>query len=122
MEELLSADSQEKVDKLAKAQLQILILCPNFATKMADLKRDINSEELFKTDKILVMLLGVEKNQVITNHSEGKNILRLCLPFFLRRRTETSLDKIMLSHNFSSCLRSYLFLSAAQYFGNTKLP
>lgn len=72
VEELLSADSKEKAEKLAKAQLQILILCPNFATKMADLKKSLDSDSLFKMDKILVMLLGVEKNQAITNHSEGK--------------------------------------------------
>lgn len=70
-EELLASDSQEKLDKLAKAQLQIVILCPNLLTKMADLKRDVNCENLFKVDKVLVMLLGVEKNQVIASHSEG---------------------------------------------------
>ncbi|KOB74482.1 Phosphoinositide 3-kinase adapter protein 1, partial [Operophtera brumata] len=70
VEELLSNDSHEKVDKLSKAQLQILILCPNFAAKMAELKRDINCEEIFKEDKILVMLLGVEKKQVIANNCE----------------------------------------------------
>ncbi|KAJ0175461.1 hypothetical protein K1T71_008620 [Dendrolimus kikuchii] len=69
-EELLSADSQDKVEKLSKAQLQIVILCPNFALKMADLKREVNCENLFKSDKILVMLLGVEKNQVIADHCE----------------------------------------------------
>lgn len=70
-EELLAADSQEKVDKLTKAQLQIVILCPILATKLADLKRNINGESLFKVDKVLVMLLGVEKNQIISSNCEG---------------------------------------------------
>lgn len=71
-EELLTTDSQEKLDKLTKAQLQIVILCPILATKMADLKiKDVNGENLFKVDKVLVMLLGVEKNQVISNNCEG---------------------------------------------------
>lgn len=69
-EELLASDSQENLDKLAKAQLQIVILCPNLATKLTDLKKDVNSETLFKADKVLVMLLGVEKNQVIVNNCE----------------------------------------------------
>ncbi|XP_030020572.1 phosphoinositide 3-kinase adapter protein 1 isoform X3 [Manduca sexta] len=69
-EELLSSDGQEKIDKLAKAQLQIVILCPNLATKMSDLKRELNCESLFKNDKILVMLLGVEKSHAISNHCE----------------------------------------------------
>ncbi|CAH0714466.1 unnamed protein product, partial [Brenthis ino] len=69
-EELMSSDSQEKLDKLAKAQLQIVILCPILATKMSELKRDLNSENIFKVDKILVMLLGVEKNHVIANNCE----------------------------------------------------
>lgn len=69
-EELLAADSQEKIDKLTKAQLQIVILCPILATKLADLKRDVNGDSLFKADKVLVMLLGVEKNQVISGNCE----------------------------------------------------
>ncbi|XP_021205828.1 phosphoinositide 3-kinase adapter protein 1 isoform X2 [Bombyx mori] len=69
-EELLSSDSQEKVDKLSKAQLQIVILCPNLATKMTDLKKDLNAENVFKTDKILVMLLGVEKGHIIAENCE----------------------------------------------------
>lgn len=69
---MLAADSQEKIDKLTKAQLQIVILCPILATKLADLKRDANGESLFKVDKVLVMLLGVEKNQVISGNCEGK--------------------------------------------------
>ena len=74
----MSSDSQEKLDKLAKAQLQIVILCPNLASKMSELKRDLNCENLFKVDKVLVMLLGVEKNHVISNNCEGKyNILYL---------------------------------------------
>lgn len=73
-EELMSSDSQEKLDKLAKAQLQIVILCPILATKMSELKRDLNSEIIFKVDKVLVMLLGVEKNHVIANNCEGKFI------------------------------------------------
>lgn len=72
-EELLSSDSQEKVDKLSKAQLQIVILCPNLATKMTDLKKDLNAENVFKTDKILVMLLGVEKGHIIAENCEGEN-------------------------------------------------
>ncbi|XP_045495194.1 phosphoinositide 3-kinase adapter protein 1 isoform X1 [Colias croceus] len=69
-EELMAADSQEKLDKLAKSQLQIVILCPNLATKMPDLKRDLNCDELFKVDKVLVMLLGVEKNNVIAQNCD----------------------------------------------------
>lgn len=86
VEELLSTDSQDKVEKLSKAQLQILILCPNFAAKMADLKKNINCEELFKVDKILVMLLGVEKNQVVANNCEGNIIVKfLCYCVFSAR-------------------------------------
>ncbi|XP_026315896.1 phosphoinositide 3-kinase adapter protein 1 isoform X2 [Hyposmocoma kahamanoa] len=69
-EDLLSHGSQEKLDKLVKAQLQIVILCPNLLMKLSDLKRDIHCEDMFKLDKILVMLLGVEKSQVIANHCE----------------------------------------------------
>lgn len=68
----MSSDSQEKLDKLSKAQLQIVILCPILATKLSDLKRELNSENLFKVDKVLVMLLGVEKNNVVATNSEGK--------------------------------------------------
>lgn len=67
----MSCDSQEKSEKLAKAQLQIVILCPNLATKLTDLKREGNHEGLFKTDKVLIMLLGVEKNHIVANHCEG---------------------------------------------------
>lgn len=74
-EDLLSHESQEKLDKLVKAQLQIVILCPNLLSKLSDLKRDIHCEDLFKLDKILVMLLGVEKSQVVANHCEGKNFI-----------------------------------------------
>jgi hypothetical protein len=70
-EELMSCESQEKLDKLAKAQLQIMILCPNLAAKLADLKKDSHCDSMFKVDKVLVMLLGVEKNNIMTNHSEG---------------------------------------------------
>ncbi|KPJ11194.1 Phosphoinositide 3-kinase adapter protein 1 [Papilio machaon] len=69
-EELLSSESQEKVDKLSKAQLQIVILCPNLDTKLSDLKRELNTENLFKVEKVLVMLLGVEKHNVISNNCE----------------------------------------------------
>ncbi|XP_035458944.2 phosphoinositide 3-kinase adapter protein 1 isoform X1 [Spodoptera frugiperda] len=69
-EELLAADAQEKIEKLTKAQLQIVILCPILATKLADLKRDVNGETLFKQDKVLVMLLGVEKNSIISSNCE----------------------------------------------------
>lgn len=68
----MSSDSQEKLDKLSKAQLQIVILCPILATKLSDLKRELNSENLFKVDKVLVMLLGVEKNNVVATNSEGR--------------------------------------------------
>ncbi|XP_063360601.1 phosphoinositide 3-kinase adapter protein 1 isoform X1 [Cydia amplana] len=70
VEELMASDSQEKIEKLSKSQLQIVILCPNLATKMSDLKVESNMETLFKVDKVLVMLLGVEKNQVIANNCE----------------------------------------------------
>ncbi|KPI92765.1 Phosphoinositide 3-kinase adapter protein 1 [Papilio xuthus] len=69
-EELLTSESQEKIDKLSKAQLQIVILCPNLDTKLSDLKRELNTENLFKVEKVLVMLLGVEKNNVISNNCE----------------------------------------------------
>lgn len=78
-EDLLSHGSQEKLDKLVKAQLQIVILCPNLLAKLSDLKRDVHCEDMFKLDKILVMLLGVEKSQVIANHCEGK--VKTNLPF-----------------------------------------
>lgn len=70
-EELLATDSQEKLDKLAKAQLQIVIVCPMLATKLVELKKDLNGENLFKVDKVLVMLLGVEKNQLISSNCDG---------------------------------------------------
>ncbi|XP_068632888.1 phosphoinositide 3-kinase adapter protein 1 [Battus philenor] len=69
-EELLMSESQEKLDKLIKAQLQIVILCPNLDSKLSDLKRELNMENLFKIDKVLVMLLGVEKGHVVSNNSE----------------------------------------------------
>ncbi|XP_022113694.2 phosphoinositide 3-kinase adapter protein 1 isoform X1 [Pieris rapae] len=69
-EELMSPDSQEKLDKLAKAQLQIVILCPILATKMADLKRDLHCDDIFKSEKVLVMLLGVERNSVIAQNCD----------------------------------------------------
>ncbi|KAL4716368.1 hypothetical protein ACJJTC_006730 [Scirpophaga incertulas] len=69
-EELMSSESQEKLEKLAKAQLQIVILCPSLASKLAELKRDNHCDSLFKPDKVLVMLLGVDRNQIITNNSE----------------------------------------------------
>ncbi|CAK1600877.1 unnamed protein product [Parnassius mnemosyne] len=69
-EELLSSESQEKLDKLLKAQLQIVILCPNLDSKLSDLKRELNIENLVKVDKVLVMLLGVEKDHVISNNCE----------------------------------------------------
>lgn len=69
-EELLAADAQEKIEKLTKAQLQIVILCPILATKLVDLKRDVNGESLFKQDKVLVMLLGVEKNSIISSNCD----------------------------------------------------
>ncbi|XP_047530019.1 phosphoinositide 3-kinase adapter protein 1 isoform X1 [Vanessa atalanta] len=69
-EELMSSDSQEKLEKLSKAQLQIVILCPILASKLSDLKRELHSENLFKLDKVLVMLLGVEKNHVVANNFE----------------------------------------------------
>lgn len=73
VEEIISGDaqSQEKLDKFAKAQLQIVIICPYLITKLSDLKKDVSAESLFKVDKILVMLLGVEKNQVVANNCEG---------------------------------------------------
>lgn len=79
---MLAADSQEKIDKLTKAQLQIVILCPILATKLADLKKDVNGESVFKVDKVLVMLLGVEKNQVISANCEGMNNLSYNLKTF----------------------------------------
>ncbi|XP_072939314.1 uncharacterized protein stumps isoform X2 [Epargyreus clarus] len=69
-EELVSPDAQEKIDKLSKAQLQIVILCPNLASKLSDLKRDISFDTLVRVDKVLVMLLGVEKNHVIANNCD----------------------------------------------------
>ncbi|KAL0881002.1 hypothetical protein ABMA27_002148 [Loxostege sticticalis] len=69
-EEIMSCDSQEKLDKVAKAQLQIVILCPNLASKLTDLKKDGCHDSLFKADKVLVMLLGVERTQIIANHCE----------------------------------------------------
>ncbi|XP_032515585.2 phosphoinositide 3-kinase adapter protein 1 isoform X1 [Danaus plexippus] len=69
-EELVSAESQDKLDKLGKAQLQIVILCPILASKLSELKRELNADTIFKTDKVLVMLLGVEKNQIISNNCE----------------------------------------------------
>ncbi|XP_073949594.1 DBB domain-containing protein stumps isoform X2 [Choristoneura fumiferana] len=70
VEELMSCDSQEKLEKLSKSQLQIVILCPSLATKMGELKNETHEDNLFKVDKVLVMLLGVEKNKVIANNSE----------------------------------------------------
>lgn len=72
-EELMSADSEEKLDKLCKAQLQIVILCPSLSVKLSELKKNLNSENLFKVDKVLVMLLGVEKNHVVANNCEGRS-------------------------------------------------
>ncbi|XP_049867771.1 phosphoinositide 3-kinase adapter protein 1 isoform X2 [Pectinophora gossypiella] len=71
-EELLANDAQaqDKLDKLIKAQLQIVIICPNLINKMAELKRETAADDLFKVDKVLVMLLGVEKSQVIASNSE----------------------------------------------------
>ncbi|XP_028173100.1 phosphoinositide 3-kinase adapter protein 1 isoform X2 [Ostrinia furnacalis] len=69
-EELMTCDSQEKLEKLAKAQLQIVILCPNLALKLTDLKKETSSDGPFKADKVLVMLLGVEKNHIVANHCE----------------------------------------------------
>ncbi|XP_037975103.2 phosphoinositide 3-kinase adapter protein 1 [Plutella xylostella] len=69
VEELMGPDSQEKLNKLAKAQLQIVIICPKLTAKMADLKRETNMENLFKVDKVLVMLLGVEKNDVVADNA-----------------------------------------------------
>lgn len=74
VEELMGPDSQEKLNKLAKAQLQIVIICPKLTAKMADLKRETNMENLFKVDKVLVMLLGVEKNDVVADNAAGKDI------------------------------------------------
>lgn len=74
VEELMNTNSKEKVEKLTKAQLQIMILCPNMVTKLGDLKRDIpESDNLFKADKILVMLLGVEKDNVLSENIKGEN-------------------------------------------------
>ncbi|CAK1540607.1 unnamed protein product [Leptosia nina] len=69
-EELMSSESQEKLDKLTKSQLQIVILCPILATKLYDLKRDLRCDDVFKSDKILVMLLGVERNSVIAQNCD----------------------------------------------------
>lgn len=72
MEELISSDSQEKLNKLAKAQLQIVIICPKLNSKLGDLKREAKAENVFKVDKILVMLLGVERNDVVSENFSGK--------------------------------------------------
>ncbi|KAI5636138.1 dof, BCAP, and BANK (DBB) motif, domain-containing protein [Phthorimaea operculella] len=71
-EELLSNDaqSQEKLEKLMKAQLQIVIICPNLVNKMGELKKETNVENLFRVDKVLVMLLGVEKSQVVASNCD----------------------------------------------------
>ncbi|XP_059046552.1 phosphoinositide 3-kinase adapter protein 1 isoform X1 [Achroia grisella] len=69
-EELMSGNAQDKLDRLSKAQLQIMILCPNLASKMTDLKVETNCENMFKVDKLLVMLLGVDKNHVLANSSD----------------------------------------------------
>lgn len=73
VEELMSTDSQEKLNKLAKSQLQIVIICPKLMTKLVDLKRETKTDNLFKVDKILVMLLGVEKNDVVAENCAGKS-------------------------------------------------
>ncbi|XP_050664888.1 phosphoinositide 3-kinase adapter protein 1 isoform X2 [Leptidea sinapis] len=69
-EELMSADSQDKLDKLAKAQLQIVIMCPILIHKMSELKQELACDNFFKAEKILVMLLGVERNNVLALNSE----------------------------------------------------
>lgn len=74
VEELMSCDSQEKLEKLSKSQLQIVILCPSLATKMGELKNENHEDNIFKVDKVLVMLLGVDKDQVIANNCESKLI------------------------------------------------
>lgn len=81
-EEIMSCDSQEKLDKVAKAQLQIVILCPNLASKLTDLKKDGCHDSLFKADKVLVMLLGVERTQIIANHCEGWYQINFDYPSF----------------------------------------
>lgn len=67
----MSSESQDKLEKLSKAQLQIVILCPNLDSKLSELKRELNTENLFKVEKVLVMLLGVEKAHVISNNCDG---------------------------------------------------
>ncbi|VVC95597.1 unnamed protein product [Leptidea sinapis] len=52
-EELMSADSQDKLDKLAKAQLQIVIMCPILIHKMSELKQELACDNFFKAEKIL---------------------------------------------------------------------
>lgn len=94
-EELLSSDSQEKVDKLTKAQLQIVILCPNLMTKMSDLKKELSCENLFKIDKILIMLLGVEKNQVIANHCEEYPTIDQWQMMSVREKDTTFVDTFL---------------------------
>lgn len=69
VEELMCSELKDKVEKLSKAQLQIVILCPNLAAKLKDLKKEIsNFENLLKVDKILVMLLGVERDEIVADN------------------------------------------------------
>ncbi|XP_052739612.1 phosphoinositide 3-kinase adapter protein 1 isoform X2 [Bicyclus anynana] len=94
-EELMSADSQEKLDKLCKAQLQIVILCPSLATKMTELKKDLNSENLFKVDKVLVMLLGVEKNHVVANNCEDYPSIDQWQMMYVREKDTSFVDTFL---------------------------
>ncbi|RVE54748.1 hypothetical protein evm_000515 [Chilo suppressalis] len=94
-EELLSSDSQEKLEKLSKAQLQIVILCPNLAAKMADLKKEGFSEDLFKVDKVLVMLLGVEKNHIVANHCEEYPTIDQWQMMSVREKDTTFVDTFL---------------------------
>ncbi|XP_053613193.1 phosphoinositide 3-kinase adapter protein 1 isoform X3 [Plodia interpunctella] len=94
-EELLSSDAHDKLDKLTKAQLQIIIMCPILATKMADLKRDTNCENLFKADKILVMLLGVEKNQIVMNNCEDYPTIEQWQMMMVREKDTSFVDTFL---------------------------
>lgn len=72
IEELLLPESHDKVDKLSKAQLQIVLLCPTLASKLSELKTEVsNADNLFKNDKVLVMLLGVDREEILSDKIKG---------------------------------------------------
>ncbi|GBP80064.1 Phosphoinositide 3-kinase adapter protein 1 [Eumeta japonica] len=95
VEELTESEPSDKLEKLTKAQLQIVILCPKLADRVRGLGRETRSEQLFKVDKVLVMLLGTDKEEVVARNIDEYPEIEQWQMMYVREKDTSFVDTFL---------------------------